>query len=53
MRRVVTGMTPADKSVFVHDGTAERITVAMVPGVEWYEIWGDDAIPRLTSDQRA
>ncbi|MEX2246380.1 MAG: cupin domain-containing protein [Dehalococcoidia bacterium] len=50
MRRVVTGMTAAGKSVFVNDGAAEPITVAMVPGVEWYEIWGGDAVPRLPSD---
>jgi Cupin domain len=53
MRRVITGMTAAGKSVFVNDGAAEPITVAMVPGVEWYEIWGDDAAPRLPSDGSA
>ncbi len=53
MRRVVTGMTAAGKSVFVNDGAVEPITVAMAPGVEWYEIWGDDAAPRLPSDGSA
>jgi len=50
MRRVVTGKTPAGKSVFVSDGDVQPITLAMMPGAEWYRIWGADETVQLPSD---
>jgi len=47
MRRVVTGMTPAGKSVFVSDGDVQPITLAMIPGAEWHRIWGSDETVQL------
>ncbi len=50
MRRVVTGKTSAGKSVVVSDDKLEPITVAMIPGLETYEIWGADEVVRLPTD---
>ena len=50
MRRVVTGMTPAGKSVFVSDGEVPPITLAMMPGGDQYRIWGADETVQLPLD---
>jgi mannose-6-phosphate isomerase-like protein (cupin superfamily) len=50
MRRIVTGMTPSGKSVFVSDSDVPPITLAMVPGGEQYRIWGADETVQLPSD---
>ena len=53
MRRVVTAMTAAGKSVFVSDDAVEPITIAAAPGTEFHQIWGADAIVQLPSDGSA
>ncbi len=53
MRRVVTGMTPEGKSVFVSDGEVQPITLSMVPGSENYQIWGADEAVQLPTDGSA
>ena len=53
MRRVVTGMTPAGKSVVVSDGEVEAITASMFPGSESYQIWGADEAVQLPTDGSA
>jgi mannose-6-phosphate isomerase-like protein (cupin superfamily) len=50
MRRVVTGTTPTGKSVFVSDGDVQPVTLAMMPGAEWYRIWGADETVQLPCD---
>ncbi len=50
MRRVVTGMTPAGKSVFVSDSPVPPITLSMAPGTEAYQIWGADESVQLPTD---
>ena len=53
MRRVVTGMTPEGKSVFVSDDEVQPITLSMVPGSENYQIWGADEAVQLPTDGSA
>lgn len=49
MRRVVTGVTPSGKAVFVSDGPAEVLGAAVAPpGVEL--IWGSDTPPTIPTD---
>ena len=47
---VVTGQTQSGKSVIVSHAPVEPITVAMLPGYEFYRLWGSDAVPALPSD---
>ncbi len=45
IRRVVTGHTPDGKSTIASDTKVDAITVAMLPGTEFYNLWGADVIP--------
>jgi quercetin dioxygenase-like cupin family protein len=51
VRRVVTGNTPAGKSVFLSDGLPERVvTFAHLPGAALIELWATDRVPLLPVD---
>ena len=50
MRRIVTGMTSAGKSVFVSDSEAQPITLSMLPGAEFQRIWSADETAQLPTD---
>ncbi len=47
---VVTGQTKSGKSVIVSHGPVRPVTAAMLPGSEFYRIWGSDAPAVLPSD---
>jgi len=47
---VVTGRDKSGKSIIVSDAPAKAITVAMLPGREFYRLWGSDAMVTLPSD---
>ena len=47
VRRVVTGQTAEGRSVFVSDEALDPITVALIPGTEFFPLWGSDEPPRL------
>lgn len=47
---VVTGETRSGKSVIVSHAPVPPITVALMPGYEFYRLWGDDSHPVLPSD---
>jgi mannose-6-phosphate isomerase-like protein (cupin superfamily) len=47
---VVTGETRSGKSVIVSHAPVSPITVALMPGFEFYPLWGDDSHPVLPSD---
>jgi hypothetical protein len=53
MRCVVTGQTASGKSVFVRTAAVEPITLAALPGFEFYRLWGTDTVPRLPCDGTA
>lgn len=45
MRRVVTGHDEHGKAVFASDETVEPVTLALVPGSEYYRLWGGNDAP--------
>jgi hypothetical protein len=47
---VITGQTKSGKSVIVSHAPVQPITVAMMPGYEFYRLWGSDSTPALPSD---
>ena len=49
-RCVVTGQTKSAKSVVVSQAALEPLTVALMPGIEFYRLWGSDSMPTLPSD---
>ena len=49
-RRVVTGHDPDGKAVFVSDQQVEPVTLALLPGSEFHQIWGSDATASFPDD---
>jgi hypothetical protein len=47
---VVTGQKKSGKSVIVNHAPMQPITAALMPGYEFYRIWGEDSRPALPSD---
>lgn len=50
IRRVVTGHSPEGKAVFASDEVVEPIRLALLPGAEFYRLWGRDAPPSFPDD---
>jgi mannose-6-phosphate isomerase-like protein (cupin superfamily) len=50
MQCVVTGQNKSGKSVIVSHAPVKHITVGMMPGYEFYRLWGSDSMPTLPSD---
>jgi mannose-6-phosphate isomerase-like protein (cupin superfamily) len=50
IRRVVTGQDEAGKSVFMSDELVDPVVLALMPGLEFVNIWGDDNTPSLPTD---
>ena len=42
IRRVVTGHTPDGKATVASDTEVDAITIGMLPGTEFYRLWGAD-----------
>ena len=49
-RRVVTGVNSEGDSVFVSDERVEGVTPAMLPGLEFLVLWGQDGTPASPQD---
>ena len=47
---VVTGQGKSGKSIIVSHAPVRPVTVAMMPGYEFYRLWGSDSTPSLPSD---
>ncbi|MGI8792588.1 MAG: cupin domain-containing protein [Acidimicrobiales bacterium] len=47
IRRVVTGHNAAGKAVFASDEVVDPTTLALVPGAEFYRLWGADETVRF------
>src|SRR6476620_7077281 len=47
VRRVVTGHDGDGKAVFVSDTTVAPVTLALLPGSEFHQLWGADEPPRF------
>ena len=52
MRRVVTGLDAAGRSVVVSDADEPPVRTPLMPGAEWQQLWEDDA-PRLGASPTA
>src|SRR5260370_8996057 len=50
VRCVVTGQTKSGKSVIVSQAPVPPVTVALMPGYEFCQLWADDGHPVLPSD---
>ena len=50
IRRVVTGHDAAGKAVFASDEEVEPTTLSLVPGAEFYRLWGLDETARFPDD---
>lgn len=50
VRRVVTGHDGKGKAVFASDTEVEPITVSILPGTEFYRLWGADEACRFPDD---
>jgi mannose-6-phosphate isomerase-like protein (cupin superfamily) len=53
VRRVVTGHDGAGKAVFASDEEVDPLTVALLPGAEFYRLWGADQAPTFPDDGRS
>lgn len=53
IRRVVTGHDAHGKAVFASDTVVEPITLALLPGAEFYRLWGSDRPRRFPDDGSA
>jgi mannose-6-phosphate isomerase-like protein (cupin superfamily) len=49
-RRVVTGHDADGKAVFVSDELVEPVTLALLPGSEFHQIWGSDRTVSFPDD---
>ena len=49
-RRVVTGHDANGKSVFVSDGTVDPVTLALLPGAAFHQLWARDATASIPED---
>jgi mannose-6-phosphate isomerase-like protein (cupin superfamily) len=49
-RRVVTGHDADGKAVFVSDEQVEPVTLALLPGSEFHQLWGSDEAPTFPDD---
>jgi mannose-6-phosphate isomerase-like protein (cupin superfamily) len=50
---VVTGQTAAGKSVIARDTRVKPVSLALLPGSEFHQLWGSDSVPQLPSDGTA
>ena len=50
IRRVVTGHNSEGKAVFTSDTDVDPVTVSLIPGMEFYRMWGIDQTARFPDD---
>ena len=50
IRRVVTGVNADGTSVFVSDERVEAVTPALMPGLAFHRLWGEDGTPAAPQD---
>jgi mannose-6-phosphate isomerase-like protein (cupin superfamily) len=50
VRRVVTGHTPDGKATVASDTEVDAITLSLLPGTEFYRLWGADEAPIFPDD---
>jgi mannose-6-phosphate isomerase-like protein (cupin superfamily) len=50
VRRVFTGHTPDGKATVASDTEVDAITLGLLPGTEFYRLWGADEAPTFPDD---
>ena len=50
VRRVVTGHNNEGKAIFASDEIVEPTTLSLLPGAEFFQLWGADEIPTFPDD---
>ena len=50
IRRVVTGHTPDGKATVASDTRVDPVTAVLLPGIEFYQLWGADSAPTFPDD---
>jgi quercetin dioxygenase-like cupin family protein len=50
IRRVVTGVDEEQKSTVTQDSKVDPITVDLMPGSEYFLLWGSDDVPTVPTD---
>jgi hypothetical protein len=50
VRRVVTGHTRDGKATVASDTEVDAITLGLLPGTEFYRLWGADEAPTFPDD---
>ena len=53
VRRVVTGHTADGKATVASDTAVEAITLKLLPGAEFFRLWGDNQAPTFPDDGSA
>src|SRR4051794_36518278 len=53
IRRVVTGLDQAGKSVVKSDAPVEGITLELLPGYEWHKLWAVNGGAKLPEDDQS
>lgn len=52
-RRIVTGHDASGKAVFASDERVQPVTLALLPGAEFYRLWEADVLPGFPDDGSA
>jgi mannose-6-phosphate isomerase-like protein (cupin superfamily) len=50
IRRVVTGVDAGGTSVFVSDEQVDAVAPALLPGLAFHQVWGQDGVPVAPQD---
>ncbi len=50
VRRVVTGHTPEGKAQVASDAEVAAVTLSLLPGTEFHQLWGGDEAPTFPDD---
>jgi mannose-6-phosphate isomerase-like protein (cupin superfamily) len=50
IRRVVTGVDAGGASVFVSDEQVDSVAPALLPGLAFHQVWGEDGVPVSPQD---
>ena len=50
VRRVVTGHNDEGKAIFASDEIVEPTTLSLLPGAEFFQLWGADEIPTFPDE---
>jgi len=50
VRCVITGQNETGRSAVIRTEAVKPVTLALLPGFEFHNVWGSDTVPKLPSD---